>query len=494
MKVWFLIFLFHCIFSFPSLGQQGLSNLWYFGYSNDYPFPYGGSTIDFINGPPEIQLDHRLVNLASTIGMISNSRGDLLFVSNGVIIQNAAKDTMQNSTGLNPSPYTTFNEDRGLNLPQGNIVIPYPGDSLKYYLFHQTLEDWGNSFCSLNLYYSIIDMSLDSGRGAVISKNNVLLHDSLVPGRITACKHANGRDWWIFDHQFNSSMYYKYLVTPDSIMGPFTQSIGVIRNAIAGQCAFSPDGELFANYDPFGDLDIFQFDRCNGDFTLLESISINDSAVSGGVAFSENSRVLYVSSMNYVYQFDLTQSNISSSIQIIAAYDYYYSQIKPYATSFYLAHLAPNGKIYINSGNSTLELHVINYPDSIGSSSYPCQHCIHLPSYNGFTMPNYPNYFLGAKSGTLCDSLPTDINEIYNFEINPYKLTINKRKLNILFFEAGLKCLLYIFDSQGKLLVSQSSVSNRQGLDINLNDNSSGIYFLSIVVNQVAYTSKFILE
>ncbi len=35
------------------------------------------------------------------------------------------------------------------------------------------------------------------------------------------------------------------------------------------------------------------------------------------------------------------------------------------------------------------------------------QHAIALPGYNDGTMPNYPNYELGAKGGTVCDSLPT---------------------------------------------------------------------------------------
>ncbi len=117
--------------------------------------------------------------------MISNSNNDILFYSNGVYIANALDDTMQNGSGLNPSAYTSSRNSYGLYLPQGNLVIPFPDDSMKYYLFHETL-DITISATTLYLYYSIIDMTLNGGLGAVTQKNVVLINDSLNPGRLTA--------------------------------------------------------------------------------------------------------------------------------------------------------------------------------------------------------------------------------------------------------------------------------------------------------------------
>jgi hypothetical protein len=39
-------------------------------------------------------------------------------------------------------------------------------------------------------------MTLDNGLGAVVSKNNILFSDSLTMN-LFACRHANGRDWWL---------------------------------------------------------------------------------------------------------------------------------------------------------------------------------------------------------------------------------------------------------------------------------------------------------
>jgi hypothetical protein len=47
-----------------------------------------------------------------------------------------------------------------------------------------------------------------------------------------------------------------------------------------------------------------------------------------------------------------------------------------FATTFYLAQLAPDGKIYINSNNGVSYLHVINNPDSLGLACDVCQHCV----------------------------------------------------------------------------------------------------------------------
>lgn len=59
----------------------------------------------------------------------------------------------------------------------------------------------------------------------------------------------------------------------------------------------------------------------------------------------------------------------------------------------------------MSCANSSPYLHVINYPDSAGLSCGFCQHCISLPVLNAFTIPNFPNYYLGAEIGSSCDSL-----------------------------------------------------------------------------------------
>lgn len=77
----------------------------------------------------------------------------------------------------------------------------------------------------------------------------------------------------------------------------------------------------------------------------------------------------------------------------IAIYD---GSVSPFPTPFLTAQLAPDGKIYINSPNGNNVLHVIHEPNLKGDSCHVEQNGIHLPTYNFASMPNFPNYRLGA--------------------------------------------------------------------------------------------------
>jgi len=485
--------LFLGLFFSIQLFSQGINNLWLMGYEYQSGPPWGGIKVDFTGNNLNISQDNRDININCTNGLITDSAGNILFVSNGVYIANAANDTMQNGSGLNPAPFTTNHTHLGLTLPQANLVIPIPDHPKQYYLFHETCDDYGFTFSSFYLYYSVIDMSLDGGLGAVVSKNNILLNDSLVEGRLTACKHANGRDWWLIAHKSHfSKKYFKYLITPFSIDGPWTQDIGSLRDVNFGQCVFSPDGNYCAYYEPTADLDLYQFDRCSGDFTLLTRVAINDSAVGAGAAFSPNSRVLYLSSMKYVYQFDLSASNIAASKTTVAIYDGYYSPQPPFATSFYLSQLAPDGKIYINCGNSTIDIHVINHPDVIGMG---CQHCINLGFYNAFTIPNYPNYFLGAETGTVCDSLTNRISEInskINFQFNPNPITDGH--FTITYPTLKSKGELEIINLEGKEIMKYALPEWSSIQHLVLPELPSGIYMARMRSGSGSGSVKFLVE
>ena len=467
------------------------------GYSSWYGPPFGGINMDFSGGTLSMSLHSRVMNFNTTVGAICDSTGNLLFYSNGIWIANAQNDTMINGSGLNPGFWTSTRDTIGLSIPQGNLVIPFPEDSTRYYLFHETLDDYGATNSALYLYYSIIDMSLDSGRGAVTQKNSILLSGHFIPGRLTACKHGNGRDWWLIAHEYNSNKYFKWLITQNSILGPYTQNIGVSRDPHIGQCVFSKDGLYYAYYEPIvGDLDIYSFDRCTGDFSNPINIPINDNASGGGVAFSPNSHVLYVSSMSYVYQFNMTAPNIAATMDTVAVWDSTYSPNPPFATVFYLAHLAHDNKIYINTSNSTLVMHVINSPDSLGAACNMQQHGITLPAFNAFTMPNYPNYFLGRDTGSFCDTLTAVLNyehSIQNVNVFPnpasrllYAQWQGTNHLN--------KTKLQVYNAMGQIIKTPFSILKDEYFEINISSLSNGIYYIELLTEKEKIVKRFIKE
>lgn len=400
-KYLYTLFLFY---STPLLGQ-GIDKIWPMGYDCcQYP-GFGAVNLNFNSGSLSVIQLQRHMNLNRTNASITNASNQLLFISNGIYIANALDDTMQNGGGLNPSYFTNQHLHYGLTLHQGNMVLPSLTDTNQYILFHNTIDDYFNTGASTQLYFSIIDMSLNNGLGGVVSKNNILYTDSMVPGRITACRHANGRDWWIIVHKLHSTDLFEFLYTPYGIIGPIIQTLATWRDFYLGQSAFSPQGNRYAYYEASYDLDISDFDRCTGNFINQIHIDINDSfPTDGGIAFSPSGRYLYVSSVSYLYQYDIWSSNIDSSRIVVGVYDGFYDSLGN-GTRFEMQMLAPDGKIYMSATNSTPYLHVINYPDSAGLACGFCQHCISLPVLNAFTIPNFPNYYLGAEIGSSCDSL-----------------------------------------------------------------------------------------
>ncbi len=389
--------------------SQGINNNWLTGANcGTGRAECGNSKTDFYSGFPDTLHSSISMSFLDCNANISDSSGNLLFYTNGVWIANANNDTMVNGDSLNPGFYT-YLEPNGLRVKQGNLILPLPGDTSIYYLFHETLFN-DQSVGDLRvpeIFYSVIDMRLDSGLGAVVQKNVTLLSDTLTIGAITSCKHANGRDWWIVFHKSKGRRYYKYLLTPSGLQGPFMQDIGysIAPDDWIWQSCFSPDGSKFASVMARDTMDVMDFDRCTGMFSNATSLCINDSAAGRGVAFSPSSQVMYVSSMNYVYQYHFYSASVESSKQLIILFDGYADINAPYYTGFYLSQLANDNKIYMNTGNGSKWFTVVNDPDSIGYKCNILQHSFRLPTYNGFTIPNFPNYFLGAEAGSVCDSL-----------------------------------------------------------------------------------------
>lgn len=390
--------------SFTGLGQ-GLNNLWLGGFDSDGPPPYGGVDLDFQSGSLMISTVSRAIGYRRTSANITDANGNLLFSTNGTFLGNALGDTMLNGSGLNPGSYADQYPE-GLFILQGALILPQPETPGVYLLLHMTVNNFVDVHAD-QLYLTTVDMSLDGGLGGVVSKNQVILTEALNVGRLTAARHANGRDWWVFCHKVNTDIYYRLLATPDGVAVDGTQSIGANRPADNGQACFSPDGSRFAYYwgEPGADLDVFRFDRCTGLFYDPVYIPISDYDGGGGVAFSLNGRFVYVSSVYDVYQFDTEAADIAASMVHIAEWDSTYSPFPPLATLFNIAQLAPDGKVYIGTGNSTDKLHVINHPDSAGLACGMVQHGITLPRYFENSLPNHPNYHLGPVLGSVCDSL-----------------------------------------------------------------------------------------
>lgn len=389
--------------------------VWLMGYgSNPINTTYGGTVIDFNTSPPDLYYEFRSMRFRQANASMCDTAGNLLFYTNGIYIANALHQPMENGTGLNPGVQAENHQNYGYILEQGVLALPAPENDSLFYLFHidNNLPENNLTFHTKHLYYTLINYSANGGLGTVVSKNNIIISDILDMGKLTAVKHGNGEDWWLLARRYNSNEYHKILLSSKGIVAREITSAGLpLSSQSIGQAVFSPDGSKYANVHLTGSagdpiyVSIYDFDRCSGELSNPIQFTYADTAWAGGIAISPNSRFLYVSSFRYVYQYDLHAQNIEASRITIAEWDGFYDEHPNFSTTFYLAQLAPDGKIYINSSSSTRYLHVINHPDSLGPTCDLCQHCVQLPTKNSFSLPNFPNYRLHHLEGSPCDTL-----------------------------------------------------------------------------------------
>jgi hypothetical protein len=412
--------LFYC-----HANSQNRSNLWLLG--GNYSFTDYYTQIDFSNGFADTSRDYRTMTMYNTNASICDTNGNLLFYTNGQWIANFKGDTIKNSEHFNPGYLTDTFYQHGLGATQAALILPHPQANCLYDLFHvsEQFSD-GSEPRALYLGRSTVDMCLNNGEGEMMLKNQHLIDDSLIWGRLTATKHGNGRDWWVVSHEWNTQRYYLFLLTPDSTYGPFTQTIGQIHKVDNfGMASFSPDGNYYAMISPVYDhkLDILKFDRCTGFFTdVIVSEVLPDTSTYWwmSVAFSPDSRFLYAIQIKEIWQYDLWASDVQASKVLVAVYEPF---LAPFYTDFFLAQLAPDNKIYISTVNFDSLIHVIDQPNESGAACNVLQNQngVWLPTDN-VSLPNLPNYDLGVLPGSPCDTLTTTSGitfQIFNFTVQP---------------------------------------------------------------------------
>ncbi len=445
---------------------------WAQGYNHAWLMGYGSwvnkGRIMFDSTGYQFNIEQRKMSFLDTQGNISDANGNFLMSSNGVWIANATGDTMLNGSGLNPNSYTNNWSNYGLPLSNGNLIVPWPDDTTRYVLFHQTGNyDPNYLYASRELYYSIINMQGDSGRGEVIQKNTIIFQDSLAWG-LGACRHANGRDWWIVALSDKGNGIHTVLLNPSGIQyWGYQQFPFPSYYAIATQPSFSPDGSKFAFTSGIGNAGLWthsvcylDFDRCSGVFTNPVHVDITDSVVGLGVAFSPNSKYLFVCKFDKILQFNTDTSDIGASMQTVAINDGFYSPSPPFQTDFWLMYLAANGKIYLTSGNGVQHIHLINTPDMSGLACDVQQHALSLNGvYHSGSVPNHPNYYLGCDTTLGCPCLITT--GISEHGVHDFKFSIapnpNNGAFKIIYLLPQNKAgRLEVFDITGKVVYQMS--------------------------------------
>ena len=273
-----------------------------------------------------------------------------------------------------------------------------------------------------DLQYGKIALN-EEGLYQIIDKDRSINDRIGDPGNVHACRHANGRDWWML--QFTRDTVYTYLIDPNSIQLSHLQFLPFeLQHANRGQSKFNQQGTRFAlthviqSQLPDGmEIFIADFDRSSGNLYnhTTTKINSNNTALEQGLEFSPSGRYLYVSKPEFVYQIDMNNYPIIN-LEEVAYFPEELCELDMFfLNSFGQMQLGPDNKIYIGRISQCFDIHIINHPERPGVACDVQRNAIKLPTYTDGTIPTFNTYRLGPLDGSPSDTLGLNNNPVSRF-------------------------------------------------------------------------------
>lgn len=309
---------------------------------------------------------------------VADAAGNLRFYTDGNRIWDRNNNPMPAANPIFPAPLVNVTQ----STVQGALIVPFVNDNNRYYVFSLSAQELANNEGG-KLYYSVVDMSLNSGLGDIVPGTAHVLIDTGFSEHMISVPACGGI--WLVLHARTSAAFKAYKIDANGLnTAPVLSQTGVQGyvgpgNAgnpgyqgnnfyNVGQLAVSPDfSQLAAAYFKGNFVELYRFDNNTGAISARGVVdSANDAYGFYGVSFSPDSKKLYA-------------SNCAASI-FLKAFNQYnlalpnMAQIR--ASRFFLGtcnaslsqlQLAPNGKIYFN-GNYISKLGTIDNPNLSGAA------------------------------------------------------------------------------------------------------------------------------
>ncbi len=441
---------------------------------------------------------------------ISDSNGDLLFYAftrAGILGDNTQIISTNDSLMLNGGNIVGQGWYREL------VIVTDPSDTNKYYLFSIGVTNSGSE----GLFYSRIDMNQNNGFGTVVQKNVQLLPYQMQDG-IQAIKHGNGRDWWIICHRWDiaTNEFHKFLVTPIGVQGPFVQAIGDTSYGGFLNLTFSKSGNKVAIVDYHGLFELFNFDRCTGNFSLdpfyTYSVTSMDHYDFSHSAFSPNENTLYISTnevVSYLFQLNLLDSNpvatkdtlwIQSSIQYAGGLIKLAPDNKIYYAcnwydGFHFPYPYPDSAHYLENEN----LGVVNDPNQLGTACDFQPYSFYLGGKRTYWgLPNNPDYMLGPDTNSICDTVLA-IESLIEYPSGNLNVFYHSGWQQLFINASGLKgknCSLRIYDLTGREIFREEGTlfSSYYTRDLSCAGFANGMYIVNLQTEKEMLSSRFIIH
>ena len=498
----------------------------------DYYWPMGndqgsnipgvqGFAMDFSTRPMQAIEREGVIEFDRTIGTICDSNGDLLFYTNGVQVVDRFHQPMQNGDSLNQNNFLEelWPREDGFPEKQGLTVLTDPTYEDGYYIIHKPVEfenvPAGPDYIGYEHFlYSYVDMSLNNGLGGVTIKNDTLAKDkSIASVHMAAINHSDGESWWILNPSTkDTGMYYRILIDRSGVNPIDSQYVGpnllpetgttlpefpITRKARGGGYSrFSPDGSMYAYFNLYDGLHLYDFDRSTGLLSNVRTLPwepIDRFNWAGCVEFSPNSELLYLSNIEELYQIDLSQNSLEEGMQKIAVED---TSSYTGLNSFFMMAMGPDCKIYLRGGSSVKVMNTIHNPNGLGQDCDLRIADLTLPrtsSTGGF--PNFPPFRVDQEEK--CDSTITMVNGVNVFwrrDLNVYPNPATDRvAIDLPQQSSGY---LRITNIDGVIVRQEEITMLSQNYTLSISELISGIYYVDFLPkdnsDKVIYTSKIV--
>jgi hypothetical protein len=445
---------------------------------------------------------------------------NVLFYTNGCSIFNRQNEIMENGDEINSETwsYNYYCSFKSISyLTSSTITLPLPGRNSNYLLFYPEVIRTSDTSGVFDKYLlTTVDMS--SGNGKVVTKNEVILKDSLWDAA-AAVRHGNGRDWWLLIARGRNRDFWEIHIDPTGIRQkrlihippPYSRFSAVYAltedtfpyisyhtpdeyqiEPSPSQITFSPDGSKMCRVIRSGEVEIFDFDRCSGDLTYRRSLLFSpylyfrgNLTPACGISISPNNRFLYFNKTDSLFQFDMCEENLmSGTYQFIQKYDNF-QDLGLFSTNFFIMRDGPDGKIYMTSTGSSHSLHVIEKPDLPGANCQFEQHSLKFTRNIGWDLNYFPNYALYDVSGSLCDTLGIDDpRPVKQITFNEVKLYPNPTDafINVYIPQCdGAK--IKIWNIAGQMMMDFSDIPGELPFPVPTSGLPSGIYIFEVFLD-----------
>lgn len=369
------LFLYMCFITLNSFSQKE-NYYWCFGRKTNINFSVS----------PIVADDKAMLNsVEGSASIADRTTGRLLFYTDGVTVWDSTHNIMLNGTGLMGGYSTMFPIPSSSS--QSSIIVPVCNTDI-YYVFTSDCLENGNAN---GFRYSIVDMSLNNGLGAITSKNVLLF--APCTEKVTAFHHSNKKDIWVIAHGKGNNKFYAYLVTTAGVSAPVITGVGEINIRPNGYLKISPNGKKLVCVES-ADLNrtrystqIFDFDNSTG--IVSNPISIDESYY--GASFSPNSSKLYLAHNAKLDQYDLLAG---TPADIVASR----TNVNPNPRLFFYGlQMGPDNKIYCASGFPTF-MHIIDKPDLSGVACNVLGSALPLKQMSRLGVPNFVESFFDTAN------------------------------------------------------------------------------------------------